>query len=440
MHFLNHAFLEYILTLNEKKNQLVGEKRRPVGAKGSSGLGGANSRKILLVLMGLVSLAWFGGVLLLDTFAVQGIFDPKNRVVLWSIILWGVFLSLLTLMGYALVKGDLDGQLKLLGLAMKRIARTGEIPKELPLNLVPLVQTWGIAVDQLREAYEEKELVTRVLAEAASFSMVGAFCRKVAPVVASYGGFEAVRFFYRRLDGLGWNEVYTYPEVGEEDGSKPAYGGGTFLFFLQGQVWGGMEVAPFPEEVERWSRIAHFVAVAMASVVSMERVRQASVTDELTGFYSRRHLFVSIQREISRAERYDQTFSIVMLEVDNYREVNELFGLRMGDRLLVEVGRIIKGCIRKADKPFRFGMGEFVILLPGTHLPQAEKVVGRIVEGVGNVVFQADRREMGVQVKVGVASYRSGDTPSVLLKRVDRALYKAKKEGVSHYTIDKGEG
>jgi len=411
----------------KRKTNRIGGKRRPVDAKGSFGLGGLNSRKILLVLMGLVSLAWFGGVLLLDTFAVQGIFDPKNRVALWFIILWGVFLFFLTLMGYALVKSDLDGQLRLLGLAMKRIARTCEIPKELPLNLMPLVQIWGTAVDRLREAHEEKELVIRVLAEAASSSMVGAFCREVAPVVASYGGFETVRFFYRCLDGFGWNEVYTYPEADEEDGSKSVYGGGTFLFFLQDQVQGGMEVAPFPEKVERWSRIAHFVAVAMASVVSMEQVRQASLTDELTGFYNRRHLFVSIQREISRAERYDQTFSIIMLEIDNYREVNEPFGLRMGGRLLVEVGRIIKGCIRKADKPFRFGMGEFVVLLPGTYLPQADKLAGRIVERVGNLVFRADHREMGIQVKAGVVSYRSGDTPSVLLKRVDEALHKAKK-------------
>ena len=238
-----------------------------------------------------------------------------------------------------------------------------------------------------------------------------------------------MKFFYRRLDGLGWNEIYTYPEVGEEDSSKPTCGDGTFLFFIQEQVWGGMEVSPFPEKVEKWSRIAHFVAVAMASVVSMERVRQASVIDELTGFYNRRHLFVSIQREISRAERYDQTFSIVMLEVDNYKEVSELFGLSMGDQLLLEVGRMVRGCIRSADKPFRFGMGEFVILLPGIHLSQAEKVAGRITEGIGDMVFKADHTEVQVRVKVGVASYRTGDTPSVLLKRVDMALYKARKDG-----------
>ncbi len=145
-----------------------------MGAKGSSNLKGAN-RKLLLVLMDLVFLAWFSGVLLLDTFSISGIFDSKNRIALWSVALWGLFLFLLTLMGYVLVKGDLDARLKLLGLAMKRMARTGEVPKELPLDLVPIVQTWGIAVDQLREAHEEKELVAQVLAEAASSSMVGAF-------------------------------------------------------------------------------------------------------------------------------------------------------------------------------------------------------------------------------------------------------------------------
>jgi len=161
-----------------------------------------------------------------------------------------------------------------------------------------------------------------------------------------------------------------------------------------------------------------------------EDLERLTITDPLTGLYNRRFFQPRLDVEIERAKRYGRVSSLVMLDVDNFKEINDQRGHQFGDRVLAEVGKILKGNVRASDIVCRYGGEEFAVLLPETPLEQAglaaEKLRTCLKEG-----FQEGRDPVALTVSLGVASYPS---PGVadgndLVRRADAALYEAKGRG-----------
>ncbi|UCF80925.1 MAG: diguanylate cyclase [Acidobacteriota bacterium] len=163
-----------------------------------------------------------------------------------------------------------------------------------------------------------------------------------------------------------------------------------------------------------------------------EQIERSAVTDSLTGLYHHRHFRETLQKEIQRAGRFHQTRSLLFLDLDNFKEVNDSLGHLHGDMVLVEVSEILKRCIRTIDIAARYGGEEFAVLLPETDRYGAYVVGERIRRSIEEH-FQAREKEgarYSLTLSGGVACYPD-DAVAVeeLIARADAALYQAKGAG-----------
>jgi diguanylate cyclase (GGDEF)-like protein len=185
----------------------------------------------------------------------------------------------------------------------------------------------------------------------------------------------------------------------------------------------------------RQTLLATVVEHAALSVINLrlrERLHQESIRDKLTGLHNRRYLELSLDREISRAERHQNLMGIVMLDVDHFKDFNDHYGHEMGDKVLGEVGRILHHCIRKEDTACRYGGEEFTLIIPETSseglATLAELVRSRIETQIG--LFLDEQIQEKVTVSLGTALYPlQGQDKASLLKAADEALYLAKDRG-----------
>jgi diguanylate cyclase (GGDEF)-like protein len=162
------------------------------------------------------------------------------------------------------------------------------------------------------------------------------------------------------------------------------------------------------------------------------QLRELAAREPLTGLYNRRHFGEVLERSFAEALRYDNDLSCIMLDLDDFKNVNDAFGHQVGDELLVFMATTIMSQLRAADIPARVGGDEFVVLLPQTGVDRAYVLGERIVEKFtheGTECFP----QLRVGVSVGVAGLRTEgvvDTES-LIRSADRALYEAKAAGTN---------
>ncbi len=162
------------------------------------------------------------------------------------------------------------------------------------------------------------------------------------------------------------------------------------------------------------------------------RLEKLSATDGLTGLYNHRHFQERLGEEFRRAQRYSDPMSLIMLDLDHFKSVNDRFGHPFGDRVLRETAERIRSSVREPDVCARYGGEEFAVILPATHLQGALSVGERIFKTLRAKTYQADDGEVvRVTASAGISFYPSKDvtSPEVLLKFADDALYRAKREG-----------
>jgi len=164
-----------------------------------------------------------------------------------------------------------------------------------------------------------------------------------------------------------------------------------------------------------------------------EELRKLAVTDPLTGAFNRRHFMEELHREMGRSNRYAVPFSLIMLDIDYFKAVNDRFGHETGDRVLEEVVKVIRERIRVSDILARWGGEEFLIMLANTTLRQAVQLAEALLEGLRIRLFP----EVGLlTASFGVSQYRDGENADTLLTRVDDLLYQAKREGRARIVHD----
>lgn len=157
-----------------------------------------------------------------------------------------------------------------------------------------------------------------------------------------------------------------------------------------------------------------------------DTLEELSNTDALTGLFNRLKLDEVFSYEISKAQRYQKAFSILLLDLDRFKSVNDTFGHQAGDQVLIETAAVLRRRCRKTDTIGRWGGEEFLIILPETDLESARLLADKIRQAVAEHSFQHTKK---VTCSIGVCTFRENDDPRSMLERVDRALYLAKQSG-----------
>lgn len=162
-----------------------------------------------------------------------------------------------------------------------------------------------------------------------------------------------------------------------------------------------------------------------------KRLEALSITDYLTGLYNHRYAHERLEAELNRARRQGVPLSVVMLDLDRFKGINDTYGHLAGDQVLREVGRILRDACRNYDVGARYGGEEFLIILPGTKLDDAVMIARRIRERIEACDFQAGGKTLRVTASFGVAELARDDTRAKdeLVSHADRALYRAKSAG-----------
>jgi diguanylate cyclase (GGDEF)-like protein len=168
-------------------------------------------------------------------------------------------------------------------------------------------------------------------------------------------------------------------------------------------------------------------------------LEEQTITDSLTGLRNRRFFDERLHEEFGRAQRYSDPVSLIMLDLDHFKRVNDRFGHQTGDIVLRESAGLLKASLRDPDIPARYGGEEFAVILPKTHVQGALAVAERIWRAIGEKVFLqaneglagASPAELRVTVSIGIAFFPSKDisTANLLVKFADEALYQAKRSG-----------
>ncbi len=192
-----------------------------------------------------------------------------------------------------------------------------------------------------------------------------------------------------------------------------------------------------PAEVSQVARALD--AMASELQVTLERHEEAqrlSVTDALTGVGNLRHMWNTLSHEAERAQRFGGEFSVLMLDLDHFKQVNDTLGHEFGDAVLREFAARLRSCLRELDTVTRYGGEEFVLVLPGTGLEGASTAAERVVQAVRARAFGYNGVQRQVTVSAGVASFPlHARVAEDLLRCADHALYAAKAAGRDRWLV-----
>ncbi len=187
---------------------------------------------------------------------------------------------------------------------------------------------------------------------------------------------------------------------------------------------------PFtPEEAELFRIFILQGEAGIKNLVLFDRVKSLAIRDALTGLHNYRYFKESLLYEVERSRRYNTALSLLFLDIDDFKQINDTMGHLHGDAILRRVSEILKDGIRLADLLCRYGGDEFVLLMSQTPLEQAVLSADRLRRLIAQSPMHEGGRGLGVTVSIGVASLQSGMSMEDLIKAADSALYRAKEAG-----------
>ena len=177
--------------------------------------------------------------------------------------------------------------------------------------------------------------------------------------------------------------------------------------------------------------MANEAAMALENARLYEDARNLADHDPLTGFYNHRFVHERLGEEVVRAQRARRPLSMLMLDLDDFKLVNDTFGHLFGDRVLTWTAELIRSTLRASDIPARYGGDEFAIILPETDHDEARRAAERILEAFRSRAFVGEQRgPVPISASIGVATYpEHGRTPTDLIAAADKALYTVKRDG-----------
>ncbi len=163
---------------------------------------------------------------------------------------------------------------------------------------------------------------------------------------------------------------------------------------------------------------------------SAQRYKELSITDSLTKLFNSRHFFRQLKHEVERADRYRQPLSLLLLDIDNFKQYNDAYGHLEGDKALTVLADVIRKNLRCSDTAYRYGGEEFTVLLPNTEREDVLIVAERLRESFANSILSPlPETKTHLTVSLGAGQYIPGEQDSAFLNRVDEGMYMAKKDG-----------
>jgi diguanylate cyclase (GGDEF)-like protein len=163
---------------------------------------------------------------------------------------------------------------------------------------------------------------------------------------------------------------------------------------------------------------------------SEHRYRELSIIDDLTQLYNSRHFSTQLEKEIERSNRYEQPLTLLLFDLDKFKDFNDTYGHVEGDYVLSRLGQVIKRCLRDPDSSYRYGGDEFTIMLPMTAKGEGMVTAQRIQMELRKENFSPLLgQEFHLAVSIGVAQYKPKEDMKAFVHRVDQLMYQAKKNG-----------
>lgn len=184
------------------------------------------------------------------------------------------------------------------------------------------------------------------------------------------------------------------------------------------------------DDLQMLTQVADYAAIAIDNARNFRRVQELTLSDEHTGLGNTRAMRALLKREVARAERFVRPVSLLFLDLDDFKAVNDKRGHMVGSALLRQVGVRLLDCIRSVDSPFRYGGDEFAVVLLETGPTGAQHVAQRIVERMRTPFVLSSGEAVVVTCSVGVAAFPDHATSAAgLLDAADKAMYRAKNSG-----------
>jgi diguanylate cyclase (GGDEF)-like protein len=301
------------------------------------------------------------------------------------------------------------------------------VERFLPVSRQPSRETAGVLFVVAAAAYITSAAF--LAAPAAPLADAGAFFSRPWELLPGALFALAAIFFYRR---------YQEQSKGDHDGSLYDYS-----LFLVALLNAACHLAALfsrrmfdgPFFLAEFSKVASYSVMLCGALIDQARlfdqVRSMAISDPLTGLANYRRLIAVIESELDRSRRTRRPFSIVLMDMDGLKTINDRYGHLVGSRSLVRLSKILRHHSRAIDTPARYGGDEFAVVLPEASKELASRVATRIRERLS-----ADLEEPALSVSTGIAAYpEDGDTAEKLLGAADRALYRMKHRGSAINTI-----
>lgn len=186
-------------------------------------------------------------------------------------------------------------------------------------------------------------------------------------------------------------------------------------------------------KLERLARISDRYQSMMRDL--NEALKEASTKDALTGIGNRRMLMERLKAETTRAERLQRPLTLTIVDVDRFKSVNDTYGHETGDKVLIEIARVIESGVREYDSCGRWGGEEFLIIMPEIGAGEGAQLVERLRHAIGALRVRAGDELIESSASFGIAERRAGETVTQTIHRADAALYQAKRAGRNRYDI-----
>ena len=197
------------------------------------------------------------------------------------------------------------------------------------------------------------------------------------------------------------------------------------LSFTRGEVAGD----PLLYAYTTCAPIAAFTLFGVVLGVLRERVEELSLTDALTRLWNRRHFEAQLEIEVQRARRYHKPLTLLILDLDRFKTVNDRFGHPEGDRVLRVIARMVRDSFRQTDIVCRYGGEEIAVIAPDTTFAEALGLAERTRNRISQTVMPLTGEPYRITVSVGLATLGDGDDSAELTRKADTALYRAKADG-----------
>lgn len=327
--------------------------------------------------------------------------------------------------GAAAAREDLAGALADAREECRRARRLAELASTLDVDevfrrtLEEAAETPGVDAALLSVQREEDE----PFVASTGMSAAEAAQQPVSP--SPSGGARAVRITYR----------YAPDDPRLREAENELWNGGVALAIRGGDgealgslavFWRGAGDGPGEEGIARLEELAEACAPAIRNAQRFREARELADVDALTGLHNRRFFYETLGRECARAQRYERRLALVVLDVDDFKAINDGLGHLAGDTVLAAVADRLHGAVRRADVACRVGGDEFAVILPEAGERDAEQLYRRIQFAVGSGSAGPAER---IRMSAGIAELRPEDDPVSFFQRADDALYRAKEEG-----------